>query len=132
MQKGCLSRTLWAGAGGRGVAPWVFRICRFALKSSHALLPFGVGANLRASPPAAGPSGHQLTGDWQDWQDWQDLQDWQDWQSAVKGDFGHPNLYFWGPGGSILVPWDILFVIWCPLDHPMDYLGVQIWILIDF
>ncbi len=49
-------------------------------------------ANLRASPPAAGPSGHQLTGDWQDRQDWQDLQDWQDWQSAVKGDFGHPNL----------------------------------------
>ena len=25
---------------------------------------------LRASPPAAGPTGDQLTGDWQDWQDW--------------------------------------------------------------
>jgi len=92
-------------------------------------------AHLRASPPAAGPSGHQLTGDWQDWQDWQDLQDWQDWQSAVKGDFGCPNLQFGRPGGSILVPWDTILVIWCPPGPPNrgEYLssGGQGWILID-
>ena len=61
----------------------------------------------------------------------QDWQDWQDWKSAVKGDFGCSNLQFGSPWVSIWVPWDTTLVIWCPLDHPMDPLGVQIWIFID-
>ena len=37
-------------------------------------------ADLRATPPAAGPSGGKLTGDRQDWQDHQDWKDWKDWK----------------------------------------------------
>ena len=69
--------------------------------------------------------------DWRDWQDWLDWKDEQYWQSAGWADFGYPKLPFESSGGSILVPWDAIWMVQGFLGHPMGRFGFQTWIFID-